>query len=124
MMATASDCFEEIGLKRSQIYYEKFDYNDPAQSRKDSVIRSIFTGMFAVPLQVFMQSRPPDGQKGRMIATQNLLNWIGIFLSTGIYFVANRIFESLGWPPNAMFGVTAITMLPIAIALSLFCTAK
>ena len=76
----------------------------------------IFTGMFAVPLQVFMQSRPPDVQKGRMIATQNLLNWIGIFLSTGIYFVANRIFESLGWPPNAMFGVTAITMLPIAIA--------
>jgi acyl-[acyl-carrier-protein]-phospholipid O-acyltransferase/long-chain-fatty-acid--[acyl-carrier-protein] ligase len=76
----------------------------------------IFTGMFAVPLQVFMQSRPPNGQKGRMIATQNLLNWIGIFLSTGIYFVANRIFESLGWPPNAMFGVTAIIMLPIAIA--------
>lgn len=76
----------------------------------------IFTGMFAVPLQVFMQSRPPEGQKGRMIATQNLLNWIGIFLSTGIYFIASRIFEFLHWPPNAMFGVTACTMLPIAVA--------
>ncbi|MDP7016094.1 MAG: MFS transporter, partial [Pirellulaceae bacterium] len=30
-----------------------------------------FTGMFAVPLQVFMQSRPPEGFKGRMIATQS-----------------------------------------------------
>ena len=32
----------------------------------------VFTGMFAVPLQVFMQSRPPDECKGRMIAASFL----------------------------------------------------
>src|SRR5690606_27404500 len=45
----------------------------------------VFTGFFAIPLQVFMQSRPPDDKKGRMIAVMNLANWIGIVLSGVLY---------------------------------------
>lgn len=74
-----------------------------------------FTGMFAVPLQVFLQSRPPDGLKGRMIATQNLLNWIGIFVSTGIYGAASRLFTAVGWPDSAMFALCGLLMLPMAL---------
>jgi MFS family permease len=73
-----------------------------------------FTGMFAVPLQVFMQARPPAGLKGRMIATQNLLNWVGITLSAGFYYVADRAIESLDWPRAAVFLLTALLMLSIA----------
>jgi acyl-[acyl-carrier-protein]-phospholipid O-acyltransferase/long-chain-fatty-acid--[acyl-carrier-protein] ligase len=75
----------------------------------------IFTGMFAVPLQVFLQSRPPDGLKGRMIATQNLLNWIGIFVSTGIYEVARIVFDRLHLPDSAMFAVCAALILPVVV---------
>ena len=75
----------------------------------------IFTGMFAVPLQVFLQSRPPEPLKGRMIATQNLLNWIGIFLSAGIYYLGNWILERFHLPGNGMFALTACFMLPVAI---------
>lgn len=44
-------------------------------------------GFFAVPLQVALQSVPPESQKGRMIGTMNLVNWIGILLSAAFYFV-------------------------------------
>jgi MFS family permease len=44
------------------------------------LVMGAFTGLFAVPLQVFMQSRPPDDKKGRMIAVMNQFNWIGILL--------------------------------------------
>lgn len=75
-----------------------------------------FTGLFAVPLNVFLQSRPPAGLKGRTIATQNLLNWVGIFVSTGIYWAANALLELLAWPHNGLFALTALLMLPIAVA--------
>ncbi len=43
-------------------------------------------GFFAVPLQVALQSVPPESQKGRMIGTMNLVNWFGILLSAAFYF--------------------------------------
>ncbi len=75
----------------------------------------VFTGMFAVPLQVFLQSRPPDELKGRMIATQNLLNWVGIVLSAFIYKFFNVIIDVTGWPQSTMFAMTALLMLPVAL---------
>lgn len=75
----------------------------------------VFTGMFAVPLQVFLQSRPPKQLKGRMIATQNLLNWIGILLSAGIYFLMGRLTAANDWPSSARFAMTAMFMLPIVL---------
>jgi MFS family permease len=78
-------------------------------------LAGVFTGMFAVPLQVFLQARPPDADKGRMIATQNLFNWIGILASAGIYYGGNWLLERAGWPPSGMFAMTALFMLPVAI---------
>ena len=75
----------------------------------------LFTGMFYVPLQVFLQSRPPDGLKGRMIATQNLLNWVGICVSAAIYGLADNVLQSVGWPPAATFALCAVFMLPVAL---------
>jgi MFS family permease len=42
-------------------------------------------GCFVVPLQVALQSVPPEAQKGRMIGTMNLVNWCGILLSAISY---------------------------------------
>ena len=70
-------------------------------------------GIFAVPLQVFLQSRPPDDQKGRMIGTMNLINWIGILLAAGFYFGCSAAFtpKQIHWT----FAVLAVVMLPVAI---------
>lgn len=80
-------------------------------------------GLFAVPLQVFMQARPPAGQKGRMIGAMNLINWIGILLSAGIYGVCASLFtrpsSTAGGAPISTiswtFAVVAAMMLPIAL---------
>lgn len=74
-----------------------------------------FVGLFAVPLQVFMQMRPPAALKGRMIATQNLLNWIGITCASLVHFLGDQLNHALGWPHCAMFGVTALLVGGIAV---------
>jgi acyl-[acyl-carrier-protein]-phospholipid O-acyltransferase/long-chain-fatty-acid--[acyl-carrier-protein] ligase len=74
-----------------------------------------FTGMFAVPLQVFLQSRPPRELRGRMIATQNLLNWIGIMLSAVIYSLLGKLAVAGNWPQSSVFAMTALLMVPIVL---------
>jgi acyl-[acyl-carrier-protein]-phospholipid O-acyltransferase/long-chain-fatty-acid--[acyl-carrier-protein] ligase len=74
-----------------------------------------FTGMFAVPVQVFLQQRPPDALKGRMFATVNLLNWVGIVASAGIYqalVIAQRVF---GWSTSTCFAIIAVPLVVLAI---------
>jgi MFS family permease len=74
-----------------------------------------FTGMFIVPIQVALQSRPPREQKGRMIATMNQCSWIGILLGAVVYAACIKVFDAYDWPRNTMFAVTAGLMLPVAI---------
>ncbi|NOY41751.1 MAG: MFS transporter [Planctomycetes bacterium] len=75
----------------------------------------VFTGLFAVPLQVFMQSRPPSDKKGRMIAVMNQANWIGIAISGVLYSMLNSLSKALDWPRSIMFLYIAAICLPIAL---------
>ncbi len=47
----------------------------------------LFAGIFAVPPQVFIQSRPPETSKGRVIGAMNLFTWTGITVAAGYYFL-------------------------------------
>lgn len=75
----------------------------------------VFTGMFAIPLQVFLQARPPDELKGRMIASQNLLNWVAIILSGLIYFGFTELVVRTGLPRSIVFLLTSVFMICVAI---------
>jgi acyl-[acyl-carrier-protein]-phospholipid O-acyltransferase/long-chain-fatty-acid--[acyl-carrier-protein] ligase len=75
----------------------------------------VFTGMFVVPLQVLLQSRPPKEEKGRMIATMNQFTWIGVILSALLYFGCVQLLQAFNGPQNLVFAVAAAIMLPIAI---------
>ncbi|MGI9519530.1 MAG: MFS transporter [Pirellulaceae bacterium] len=46
----------------------------------------LFAGVFAVPPQVFIQSRPPETSKGRVIGAMNLFTWSGITAAAGYYY--------------------------------------
>jgi acyl-[acyl-carrier-protein]-phospholipid O-acyltransferase/long-chain-fatty-acid--[acyl-carrier-protein] ligase len=72
-------------------------------------------GLFSVPLQVFLQGRPPADQKGRVIGAMNLLNWVGIFLAAGTYGLLTRAIDLLGTGQWSLFAFTAAMMLPVAI---------
>jgi len=79
------------------------------------VMLGFFAGMYAVPLQVFLQARPPTGQKGRMIGAMNLMNWIGILISAGVYGLCTFTIESLDLPESTTFAVVAVLLLPVAM---------
>jgi acyl-[acyl-carrier-protein]-phospholipid O-acyltransferase/long-chain-fatty-acid--[acyl-carrier-protein] ligase len=79
------------------------------------VLLGVFTGFFAVPIQVFLQSRPANEQKGRMIAAMNQVNWIGIIFSAVLYIAMDAIVVRLALPRSTLFGFTALLMLPIAL---------
>jgi acyl-[acyl-carrier-protein]-phospholipid O-acyltransferase/long-chain-fatty-acid--[acyl-carrier-protein] ligase len=79
------------------------------------VLLGVFAGLFAVPLQVFLQTRPPASLKGRTIATNNLANWVGIVGSAGVYWLFARLVEALHWQRTTVFALTGLIMLPVAL---------
>ena len=76
------------------------------------VMLGVFAGLFAVPLQVFLQTRPPKEQKGRMIGSMNLLNWIGILMSSVYHLVSTAV---LGKGTSVTFYLLGAMMLPVAL---------
>ena len=72
-------------------------------------------GMLAIPVQVFIQTRPPEDQKGRMIAVMNLTNFVAILLSGAIYMGFDRLVGVAGWPRSVFFALTALLILPVAV---------
>lgn len=75
----------------------------------------IFAAIYAVPLQVFLQDRPPAELKGRMIATMNQANFVGILASGFLYQLLEKLARFLGWPISSIFWMLAIMVLPLAI---------
>ncbi len=71
--------------------------------------------MYAIPLQVFMQHRPPATLKGRMIATMNQANFVGILLAGPFYQFFEFIARSIGWPISSIFWMIGLFVLPLAI---------
>jgi MFS family permease len=75
----------------------------------------MFTGMFIVPIQVILQSRPPRDEKGRMIAAMNQCTWVGIILGAVLFKASLLVLEAVDWPRSTIFAITAAVMLPIAL---------
>jgi MFS family permease len=75
----------------------------------------ISAGLFAIPVQVYIQARPPAGQKGRMIAVMNQANFIAITLSGVIYLAMDRWAVSMEWPRSTLFAMIAGLFLPVVL---------
>ncbi|MEX0715784.1 MAG: MFS transporter [Planctomycetaceae bacterium] len=92
-------------------------------ARLDLMLAGFFAGLFVVPLQVFMQARPPEDQKGRMIGAMNLINWIGIVLAAGFFGLCTWAFgeqaalarAGVDAPVSWTFAVLALVLLPVAL---------
>jgi acyl-[acyl-carrier-protein]-phospholipid O-acyltransferase/long-chain-fatty-acid--[acyl-carrier-protein] ligase len=79
------------------------------------ILVGLFAGMFIVPVQVSLQSRPPRGEKGRMIATMNQFSWVGVILAAILWDICVRVLNYQGWPLSTAFVFTAALMLPVAV---------
>lgn len=76
----------------------------------------LFAGFYSVPLQVYLQSKAPSEQKGRIIGANNLVNWIGIASAGGVCFLGRIVLvDWLLLPYASLFGLAAALMLPVAL---------
>jgi acyl-[acyl-carrier-protein]-phospholipid O-acyltransferase/long-chain-fatty-acid--[acyl-carrier-protein] ligase len=79
------------------------------------ILLGVFSGMFIVPVQVTLQSRPPRDEKGRMIATMNQISWVGVILGAVVYEACIMVLDRTGGARSIIFGVTALLLLPVAL---------
>jgi len=79
------------------------------------VLLGISAGMFAIPIQVFVQSRPPAEHKGRMIAVMNQANFIAILFSGIVYGVFDELVQSMNGARSWIFAFIAVLMLPVIL---------
>ncbi|MCA9134295.1 MAG: MFS transporter, partial [Planctomycetales bacterium] len=75
----------------------------------------IFAAIYAIPIQVFLQERPPSNLKGRMIATMNQANFVGILISGPLYQFFEAISGMAGWPICSVFLMMGLLVLPLAV---------
>ena len=79
------------------------------------LLMGVSAGLYAIPLQVFLQARPPANLKGRMIATMNQANFVGILVSGPLYQAFEAISSSLGWPISSVFWMMGLLVLPLCL---------
>ena len=77
------------------------------------VLLGVSAGMFAIPVQVFIQVRPPEKQKGRMIAVMNLANFLAIFLAGPVYKLFDMAALAGGLPRSTIFAMSALLIVPV-----------
>jgi acyl-[acyl-carrier-protein]-phospholipid O-acyltransferase / long-chain-fatty-acid--[acyl-carrier-protein] ligase len=65
-----------------------------------------FAGFFAVPINALIQNLPPIERRGSVIATANLLSWVGIGMASAVYYVDAEVFHLAA---QKTFLVSAIT---------------
>ncbi len=74
----------------------------------------ICAAVFAIPIQVFLQARPPSTLKGRMIATMNQANFVGILISGPLYQFFEAVSRWLEWPICSVFWMMMLLVVPVA----------
>ncbi|HEY2930379.1 MAG TPA: acyl-[ACP]--phospholipid O-acyltransferase [Acidobacteriota bacterium] len=60
-------------------------------------------GFFAVPVNALIQHRPQPESKGAMIAAANLMTFVGMLVSAGVYWIVT---VHLRWSPSQIFLLT------------------
>ena len=79
------------------------------------IFSGFFAGLFALPVQVYLQARPPQKIKGRVIGAMNLVNWIAIVLAAMFFFLSDELLQWMQLPKFSIFGITGLLLIPIAV---------
>ena len=79
------------------------------------ILLGISAALYSIPLQVFLQERPPNQLKGRMIATMNQANFLGMMMAGPLYQLFLQIAKWLNYPVSSVFWMIGIMVVPLAI---------
>jgi acyl-[acyl-carrier-protein]-phospholipid O-acyltransferase / long-chain-fatty-acid--[acyl-carrier-protein] ligase len=69
-------------------------------------------GLFIVPLNAILQHRPESDEKGRVLATANVVNTIGIMLASGMLWLLH---EALRYSAASVVAISAVLTLAAAL---------
>jgi 1-acyl-sn-glycerol-3-phosphate acyltransferase len=72
-------------------------------------------GFMAVPLNAYLQEEPAADEKGRMLATNNLMNSIAMVAAYGMLVVMHSL---LNWSPRAIFAALGCATLAGAVVVT------
>ena len=67
-----------------------------------------FGGLFAVPLNALLQQRSGDQEKGRLMATNNFLNMVGILLASGALSLCTDVLHLTADRILLVFGIVTL----------------
>jgi acyl-[acyl-carrier-protein]-phospholipid O-acyltransferase/long-chain-fatty-acid--[acyl-carrier-protein] ligase len=81
-----------------------FAASSPARAGADLFLAGFSGGCFVVPLDAFIQQRTPKAERGRTIATANVLALLGVLLASGWLYLMSGWFKLY---PNQVFLVAA-----------------
>jgi acyl-[acyl-carrier-protein]-phospholipid O-acyltransferase/long-chain-fatty-acid--[acyl-carrier-protein] ligase len=79
------------------------------------IVAGIGAAVFVIPIQVFLQERPPLELKGRLIGTMNFANFVGILLAGPIYQLLIEVAQGMNWPVSSVFAMMAAMLMPILL---------
>ena len=71
-------------------------------------------GLFAVPLNAFLQEKAGATEKGRILATNNFANMVGVICASGILWLLHDRFH---WNAGIIILVTGLAMLMVSYAI-------
>jgi acyl-[acyl-carrier-protein]-phospholipid O-acyltransferase/long-chain-fatty-acid--[acyl-carrier-protein] ligase len=91
-----------------------FAYGSPAHVAADLFLSGMSAGFFAVPLQAFVQQRSPAAQRGRVLATGNLLSFAALLVASAVLWSLDAKFHL---HPGQVFLV--VTAMSVAVAFEL-----
>ncbi len=69
-------------------------------------------GFFIVPVAALLQHRPDPDKKGEVLATANLLSFVGVFLASGAHYLLAQVWD---FSPRQIFLTSGVLTLVAAI---------
>lgn len=72
-------------------------------------------GFMAVPLNAFLQEKPGADEKGRMLATNNLMNSVAMMLAYGMLWAMHDL---LRFSPRTIFAALGLLTLAVAVVIT------
>lgn len=76
----------------------------------------IFGGLFLIPVESFIQTRPDPGHRGAVLAAVNFIEFAGILVSGPVSNILNG-----HWRPTSSFGLVGVLSLVLSLVMVFLC---
>ena len=84
------------------------------------ILIGVSSGLFSIPIRGLLQTRPAESNRGAVLGLSSMIDFTGILLASGLYYLLEKVFEL---SPPVMCVVLGVMVLLFLVS-SLFYTAQ